>query len=426
MKEKTTKKHSAAKKLIPATCMLLVSALTLVSSTYAWFTMSREVEVKNISMTATVPEDLQISLGALTSGELNKNTGILTGGVADTPAVATDWSNTADISAYYEMGKIIPASSTNGVNVYFTPDANGVGKTVDGEANYYAAALALAAQDDALHTGATPPANSNYMTTLHAATSDNKGANDTAITTSWIGNGYTPSSAWNKTNDDGYYVDIPVWIRSSAGSAVKLKVDGYVIPKSVTKAVSEADIQLYKAARIAILNGDTVTEDSTTGAVATTAGTAVQTNNVIPLYDAVDLANCTKDANNLITALAYNANKYSGSSVLDSVNYTGRGNGTAGNLYAVSALQNAANKADGTGTYIAGTYTQYQAYSNTRDASNNTDVIATIAAPAANAEYGAAKKLVLRVWLDGEDGECWNQNAGQDFSINLKFSKIEA
>ena len=32
---------------------------------YAWFTMSREVEVNNIKMTATVPEDIQISLGTI-------------------------------------------------------------------------------------------------------------------------------------------------------------------------------------------------------------------------------------------------------------------------------------------------------------------------------------------------------------------------
>ena len=56
--------------MIPAIAMLTVSAMTLASSTYAWFTMSREVEVQNIQMTATVPEDIQISLGKIgtTSG----------------------------------------------------------------------------------------------------------------------------------------------------------------------------------------------------------------------------------------------------------------------------------------------------------------------------------------------------------------------
>ena len=59
------KKPSAARKLIPAIGMLTVSAMMLSSSTYAWFTMSREVEVQNIQMVATTPEDIQISLGKI-------------------------------------------------------------------------------------------------------------------------------------------------------------------------------------------------------------------------------------------------------------------------------------------------------------------------------------------------------------------------
>ena len=422
---KKNEKRKTNKKLLSAFGMFMLSGAMLGSATYAWFTMSREVEVKNIQMTATVPEDLQLSIGALTDGELNKDTGILTGGTASAPAKSTDWSNTADISKYYEMGKIIPASSTTGANIYFTPDADGVGKTVAGEASYYAAALGLTAQADA-----NTASSGTYMTTLHAATTTEKPSGSNAITTPWLtsASGYTASSAWDKTNDDGYYVDIPIWIRSSAGTAVNLKVEGYVVPKGVNKAIAEADIELYKAARIAILNGETVTVNAndTTGAVATTAGTAVQANNVIPLHDGVDLANCTKDGNGLITALAYAQDKYSGASVLDSVNYTGRVSGaTVGNLYAVSALGTGVSKADGTGTYIPGTYSEYSAYSSTATAPATTNVVATIAAPAAGEEYGAPKKLVLRVWLDGEDGECWNKNAGQDFSINLKFSKVE-
>jgi len=40
--------------------------------------------------------------------------------------------------------------------------------------------------------------------------------------------------------------------------------------------------------------------------------------------------------------------------------------------------------------------------------------------------YGAARKYYVRVWLEGEDPECWNANAGQDFNISLKFTKIES
>ena len=144
-KDNKTKKSSAMKKLVPATGMLLVSAIMLTTSTYAWFTMSREVEVQNIQMTATVPDDMQISIGKIGSAadtastsedySLAKSTGILvntSGTVADprnnVANDALDWSNTVDISKYYQFGKLIPASSTNGVNVFFTPDSAGGGR----------------------------------------------------------------------------------------------------------------------------------------------------------------------------------------------------------------------------------------------------------------------------------------------------------
>ncbi|MBO4468359.1 MAG: hypothetical protein J5766_03570, partial [Clostridia bacterium] len=40
------------KKLIPALCMLLVSAILLGTSTYAWFSMSTEVSATGMEVTA--------------------------------------------------------------------------------------------------------------------------------------------------------------------------------------------------------------------------------------------------------------------------------------------------------------------------------------------------------------------------------------
>lgn len=60
-KEKTTKKRRGFSKLIPAACMLLISATTLVSSTYAWFTMNKEVEVKNMQVKAKAEAGLLIN-----------------------------------------------------------------------------------------------------------------------------------------------------------------------------------------------------------------------------------------------------------------------------------------------------------------------------------------------------------------------------
>ncbi|MDY4414629.1 MAG: hypothetical protein SPE43_09745, partial [Ruminococcus sp.] len=162
---KQENKNSAKKKLIPAVAMLTTSAVMLSTSTYAWFTMSREVEVQNIQMTATTPEDIQLSLGAIGStniaiatneseGTLTASSGVLlteldgqttVGGVI-APQNTWDWSHTADIGAYYQFGKLIPASSNTGENIFFTPDASGVGRTLKDSANFYQASNAKSAQ----------------------------------------------------------------------------------------------------------------------------------------------------------------------------------------------------------------------------------------------------------------------------------------
>ena len=62
MKTNEKKNTSAKKKLIPAVAMLTTSAVMLSTATYAWFTMSREVEVTGIKLTATTPQTIEISL----------------------------------------------------------------------------------------------------------------------------------------------------------------------------------------------------------------------------------------------------------------------------------------------------------------------------------------------------------------------------
>ena len=159
---------------------------------YAWFTMSREVEVQNISLTATTPEDIQISLGHLTSPGstgLSGNDGYIGAddGGATAPAAGNDqtsmldWSNTADISAYYQFGRLIPASSINGTNIYFTPDANKVGKTVKDSAEYHVATNGLTALADTTVDSGT---GSSLAAKLHAITSSERGATAWSATTS--------------------------------------------------------------------------------------------------------------------------------------------------------------------------------------------------------------------------------------------------
>jgi hypothetical protein len=49
--------------------------------------------------------------------------------------------------------------------------------------------------------------------------------------------------------------------------------------------------------------------------------------------------------------------------------------------------------------------------------------VATLTGTSTAGEFGTPVKLIVRVWLEGEDGNCWNENAGQDWQICLKFTK---
>ncbi|MEE5993296.1 MAG: hypothetical protein V3G42_08650 [Oscillospiraceae bacterium] len=420
--------HSARKKLIPAIAMLTVSAMTLASSTYAWFTMSREVEVSNIQMSATVPEDIQISLGALGTGKnaigttarttsLKDNTGVLYAGtgnaVADDGAVVAptndwDWSNIADISNYYQMGKLIPASSTNGTNISFTPDADGVGKTVKSTASYYAAAIGGAKQ---LETGS----NDTYFNArLHAITDKNGATVQDAWSTRGNDGGvnYTTSSAWNTTNDDGYYIDIPVWLRTSSTAGASLGVQAYVRPKSGTQTLNSADEALYRAIRVAILEVG-----------GTDAAPTYTTKNLIPVTDG--MSGITSSAAGSLSTSPFALGEDNTNVILDWYGRSTANVTATTNLDLSSGSANNAKAAVSEVNGTSGTYDKAVIYNKTNDTIE-------LAAPAGStsgiktSNYGDAKKFIIRVWLEGEDPDCWNETAGQDWSINLKFTNNTA
>lgn len=212
MKTNEKKNTSAKKKLIPAVAMLTTSAVMLSTATYAWFTMSREVEVTGIKLTATTPQTIEISLGQATTS----NT--LTHGVEATAPNSDDmWTHTAATgSVYQDFVKLIPVSSVDGFNMFYTEKATENGKKVSDVPNPFTKAETAVGWEfkeggKSAETGAV----------VNAAENDGS----------------------------GYYLDIPVWFRTTSTDAVTLGLEVEIKNSSDddTKSV------LYKAARVAIL-----------------------------------------------------------------------------------------------------------------------------------------------------------------------------
>lgn len=389
MKNNDKRKGNNTKKLIPAAGMLALSASMLATSTYAWFTMSREVEVKNIQMTATTPEDIQLSFGAIGSpsetNSLAKSGGYLTGAV---PAKDTDWANIGDISHYYRFGKLIPASSTDGLNVFFTADAAGVGRTMKTGAKFYQAAEGATAYGTGT-TAAVALGGDNASATAHIIT-----AADDTWKSGESGDTYSPALAWNDTNDDGYYVDIPIWLRTSSSNKQTVYVYGYAC--DLSEETNNDTDDLYQAVRVAILS------DSGN---AWAAGTYTADKGCLTLKDGGDVIG---DQSDTTRARMYPTHS-DDANILDSLNYNQR--------MSVTETQTPIYAVSGTGDANAGAWGAI----TQNNAATGNDV--AVLAAGSGSTFGTPTKLIIRVWIEGEDGNCWNENANQDWNISLKFTK---
>lgn len=215
-------KNSVAKKIIPAVGMLALSATMLSTSTYAWFTMNKEVEMTGLSMTAAVGEGMEIALA-----EVDGTT--ITAPSLTTPAddKSDSWGSAVVVGDYYEkIGLLNPASSVDGVNLYDATDATNGGKKA-----------------------------SNFKS-IDFTNNDNI-ATATARTTL-----VTDKAVTADEDSVGYCVDIPVHLRTNkkSGSGAKENGDIYckinITPnsKSAEGSALGTDVDtLYKAIRVAFI-----------------------------------------------------------------------------------------------------------------------------------------------------------------------------
>lgn len=359
--------------------------------------MSKEVEVNGIKLTASVPEDLQISAGWGTGNLALKTTNgaadasfvevagtsrTLSVGAPSEDAGSTDWKNSIDISDFYTFGRLTPATSISGADIYYTSDATGEGKTLPEDRDAYDQALS----------------NKSVATFAQADTSA------TSILQGWA----DPAKA-DQTNTDktggGYYIDIPVWFRTSIASATNDTVLNLAVKASINEgrnastgaAENTSDPALYKAARVSIINAS----GSAQGALADGATAGAIMDMSTNYYHTMSGDPATLQTSGTVApASAYTVNAATAT------------NATANTWAAVDWVKQA------TGVTAAGLAE--------RDVANDTtpDTVVVVPKSVTDGKYGDATKYIIRVWLEGEDVNCWNETAAQDFQIDLRFIRI--
>lgn len=101
--KKDGRKRDIKSKLVAAVCMLLVSCIMMVSSTYAWFTLSTAPEVKGISTSVGSNGNLEIALSPADGDGTKVGDYAIGADVNDWVAKNQTWGNLLDLSNYADL-----------------------------------------------------------------------------------------------------------------------------------------------------------------------------------------------------------------------------------------------------------------------------------------------------------------------------------
>lgn len=348
MKTNEKKNTSAKKKLIPAVAMLTTSAVMLSTATYAWFTMNKDAQVKGLEMTATAGGSIEISLGQIDA------TGLPT--VAENSSTVSapkmdnnSWRNVIAVSDYYsKINKIKPASSIDASDLYYVDDQS-----------VYAGGRAV--EDK---TAITKTDKDNEVPFIVRKTGDDEGI-----------------ATVDNTNN-GYYLDVPVWIRTSKRNEQKVTCD--VIITDNGNSIQGSD--LTKAVRVAIVP---LSASKNSQVAATGDSPAI-----------AEDASYTTDKDN-ITVYALNQDNYTTNSAIGET------------------------KTANSGTYSTAIkeikYDKQTAKESVPDPTTATTKVVFDLAGAKEDTY-SVQGFVVRVWLEGESQYCNDATAAQDWNIQLDFT----
>ena len=364
MKEKT-RNTSARKKLVPAVAMLTTSAIMLSSATYAWFTLNKEVEVTGLQMAAVAGDSLEITLGGLGVKTGQSKTGATPTNTTFGSVDDLGWGRSEIIDSYYSViGKIKPASSSTALSVYKV-DENKV--YAGGQAVETDATVSLLGETDMSYI----KLDVNY---------------DTEDLT---------NESVNGSSDEGYYVDIPMWIRTSNSEG--RDVNAYV---RINDPNTGNGSDLINAVRVALIPVAGVTDLS--------AGTAV----TALTYSKTGSYTVPADLASSATIFGLTDDTYNGKVLANEGTYSGDGVlvGTDG----ITIVKAADTFTTDTNGFVA---------KNGEATLAGTSIFTM---PEAQKDKYAAVLVVARVWIEGESTHCNDATANQDWNIDFHFELADA
>lgn len=191
--KKTNKKNSTARKLLPAFAMLTVSAISLSSATYAWFTMNKEVKVTSMKVQAKAEKGLLIN-------EVST-------------ANDSGWDNEA--TANNQPGATLVPTSTKDSLKWWHANS----KTVSDEAGSGSNTL-----DGNLSAGYAQLTGADYKLATTAAVGDNN--NNTARQAEnniyYYDVGGSTSDSYESDKEDAYYVMYKYYLKASNETGIGL------------------------------------------------------------------------------------------------------------------------------------------------------------------------------------------------------------
>jgi len=357
MKRNNAQNSSAKKKLIPAVAMFTASAVMLSTATYAWFTMNKNAKVTGLNMTATAGGSIEISLGQFEDGKPVASEGAVTAPKMNNKS----WKNVVAVSEYYStVGKLKPASSINANDLFYVDDSQ-----------VYAGGMEV-----------------NDATEVHSVTA----ANEAKLT---LSDG-TTTELKNDNTETGYYVDVPVWIRTTKQTDQVVKCDVTINDANMDGSVDGKELQ--KAIRVAVIpmsNASKIVNGADTSADAIAKSNSYTDKGTISVF-ATDYT-YYKDND----AAAKGGNALSKTKVA----------GTAATYDSCRAALKFAQQ------YVAKT----EFPNDTEENYEAGSTLFTLTKTSGDEEY-SVQPFVVRVWLEGESTSCKDANASQDWNIQLNFS----